>query len=219
MKLHEILEPGQRVKLENETRKRSWSSTVQDIADGIVITFSEEDRSLLGPEDRLVLVISGEKGLTRVRVKEVDEPSPAQGTLTLTSLEEDIKMIQRRAHFRMEKPLVEVAYRIVRQSNDLMSKEWHQAQVINLSGGGAFLKVKSDSGVLLGAQMMLRIKDLNTGETVNAVANVIRCTHKKDVADCYDINLSFAIIDERDRDKIIGWLFREQLERADHLQR
>ena len=216
MKLHETLEPGQSIKLESEARKKTWPSSIQAVDDHITVVFPQEDLEGLEPGAELAILIGADKGLTKMRVRVLGEPVPEPGTLNLAPLEEGAQVVQRRAHFRMEKPLVDVSYRIIRESADLMNKEWHDAEVINLSGGGAFIRVISESEILLGTQMMLRISDLSTDETINTVANVIRCTKKKEPADTYEINLNFAVIDEKDRDKLISWLFREQLERAGH---
>ena len=216
MKLPDILEPGQQIRIESEQLRESWSAYVLEINRNIVIGLAPGDKESAPPDKgtELVIVATNDKGMFKIKARVIKNSSKNQNTLILAPLERDIPVIQRRSHFRLEHPQICAHCRIIKESKSLLTKDWLEVEISDLSGGGARLKIHLQCSLPPNTQIMLRMKMPESSEVINVVGKVIRCVKIPEKTDRYEICLSFSIIDEKNRDTIVSWLFQQQLEKA-----
>ncbi len=216
MKLPDILEPGQQIRIESEQLRESRFACVLEINRNIVVELTPGDKESAPPDKgtELVIIATNDKGMFKIKARVIKNRGKNQNTLILAPLERDIPVIQRRSHFRLEHPQIRSHCRIIKESKDLLTKDWLEVEISDLSGGGTRLKIDLQYPLPPNTQIMLRMTMPESVEVISVVGKVIRCVKIPDKTDRYEICLSFTIIDEKDRDRIVGWLFQQQLEKA-----
>jgi len=210
-----ILRPGLFVMIEIEPEE-SWPFTIGSVSDDYETITCE--LMIDGPREikvdtdkELLVVCSTETGIYRfpTRVKEVGS-DPMHLTL---SIYKGAVHVQRREYFRLSRPLVLVKYRPVMAPEDLFTNELKDAPIKDLSGNGVSLIVPSEAEVEAGTPVRTEMQ-LASGKSVNLVGEVVRCIPNNPINGRSLMCIFFSLIEERDRDRIIGQLFREQLTRA-----
>jgi len=115
-------------------------------------------------------------------------------------LDKQYKFLQRRAYYRLLNPLISVRYKIHRGA-------FTPAMVADISGGGIGLivgqMIKKD--IVVDLEMVLP-----DGHVAYAIGKAVRVSSAKDV-NGYLVGVSFIRISEANRDKIIKYIFNEQL--------
>jgi c-di-GMP-binding flagellar brake protein YcgR len=194
----------------------SWPFTIGSVSDDYDTITCElminEPRSIkVDTNKELLVVCSTETGIYRfpTTVKEV-ENDPMRLTL---SLFKGAVHIQRREYFRLSRPLVLMKYRPVVSPEDLFTNELKDAPIKDLSGNGVSLIIPVEDEVEPGTPIRTEMQ-LASGKSVNLVGEVIRCITNEPINGRSLMCIYFSLIEERDRDKIISQLFREQLTRA-----
>jgi len=166
--------------------------------------------------DELMVVYSAEDGVYRFPMKVAKiEDDPANLMLTLAS---DATHIQRREFFRLNRPFVKAKYHPIGDAEDIFGSELIEAPVKDLSGNGIAFIISKAAELPSGTPVITEI-ELADGQRVSIAGEVIRCIPNEPIVDKSLLCIHFSLIEERDRDRIIGNLFREQLDRAGRRRR
>jgi c-di-GMP-binding flagellar brake protein YcgR len=161
--------------------------------------------------EELIIVCATESGIYKfpVRVTSI-EHDPIR--LTLSLLRGTVH-VQRREFFRLSRPLIRARYRPVSGPEDILTTDLIEAPVKDLSGNGlSFIIDQNDelpSGVPLRAEL-----ELGNRQVVSLIGQVVRCIPNEPINGKSLLCVHFALIDEHDRDRIVGQLFKEQIDRA-----
>jgi c-di-GMP-binding flagellar brake protein YcgR len=201
------------IEIESE---ESWPFTIGSVSDDYETITCElmidEPREIkVDVNKELLVVCSTETGIYRfpTRVTELDT-DPMRLTL---SLFKGAVHVQRREYFRLSRPLVLAKYRPVVAPEDLFTDEMKDAPIKDLSGNGVALIVPSNDEVEAGTPVRTELQ-LVSGKSVNLVGEVVRCIPNNPINGRSLMCIYFSLMEERDRDKLISQLFREQLTRA-----
>jgi c-di-GMP-binding flagellar brake protein YcgR len=137
--------------------------------------------------------------------------------LDLTLARETIH-VQRREFFRLSRPLVRAKYCPLTEPEDIFGDNLISAPVKDLSGNGIAFVIPKENELELGTPVRTEI-ELASGHYISLVGEVIRCISDEPIKDKSLLCVYFSLIEERDRDRIIGHLFREQIDRAGRRRR
>ncbi len=213
MDVHKILKPGQQINLECKTMNKSWNSSIFDFENGNVLVASpmeEMNYVFIKPDTPLIIVAASEAGMYRIPAKAIEN---RKGPFVLVIQPSDeISAIQRRQFFRLKNPDINLKYIIINTSDDYYSKNLKDANVIDLSGSGIAIELPKEEMVKPETKIKLQIHISDIDTTINAVGKAIRCMEQE--CGTLKICLHYIVIEEKDRDKIIGYLFKEQAKRG-----
>jgi len=132
------------------------------------------------------------------------EPFP----VWIVSLPENIDKIQQRAFVRLSTKL---PVSIVCLDNNQNGEEVEiPAWTRDISGGGMQLVVRKPLKV--GSNLHLTFRLLPDDPQIEAVAKVIRIEHPQPDRDIYWVGVNFVVIAEKDRSRIIRYIFQKQIE-------
>jgi len=213
MDVHKILKPGQQINLECKTMNKFWNSNIFDFENGNVLVASpmeEMSYVFIKPDTPLIVVAASEAGMYRIPVK-VIETRKSPFVLVLQPSDE-ISAIQRRQFFRLKDPDINLKYIIINTPADYSSKNLKDAKAIDLSGSGIAIELPKEEPVKPETKIKLQIHIPDIDTTINAVGKAIRCMEQE--RGTLKICLHYIVIEEKDRDKIIGYLFKEQAKRG-----
>ncbi|MHB8842322.1 MAG: flagellar brake protein [Candidatus Aquicultor sp.] len=220
MRKHKVLKPGLLVMIETKPGE-NWPFSIGSVSmDTKSITCElliENPRTLdikVGTE--LLVVCSVENGIFRFPTRLVAiENDPVQLTLALA---DEATHIQRRDFFRLSRPLVRAKYRPLNGPEDIFESEAIEAPVKDLSGNGVAFVIPIEDELPSGTPIRTEI-ELAGGQQVSLVGEVMRCIPNEPINGKSLLCIYFSLIDEHDRDRIVGQLFREQLDRAGRRRR
>ena len=91
-----------------------------------------------------------------------------------------------------------------------MKPEWKSAAILDLSGGGICFISNSveEKDTFLQVKFDMQLDD--KVETMYANASVMRCERNENNALLYDIHVKFRGLNQKEREKIIRYIFEEQ---------
>ncbi len=120
----------------------------------------------------------------------------------------------RREHFRLNKPGVRIGYKIVSEPEELLIEDFTVAAAEDLSGSGVALQLPAAEEAPVGTRIQLKIELVKANASIDAIGEVVRRSEDPKNKNQKIVHLNFTVIEEADRDKIIGYLFSEQIGRA-----
>jgi len=209
------LKPGEFVVIEVSPGE-NWPFTIGSVSDDYeTLTcelLMEQPRSTdISKGEELLIVCATESGIYKfpARVTGVEQ-DPVR--LSLSLLKGTVH-VQRREFFRLSRPYVIASYRAVNGPEDILSGELIEAPVKDLSGNGVGFIVPIENELKSGTPVRIEI-ELVGGRIVSLIGQVIRCIPNEPINGKSLLCIHFVLIDERDRDRIIGHLFKEQIDRA-----
>jgi len=126
----------------------------------------------------------------------------------------DSMQANRREHFRLNKPGVRIRYKIVSEPEDFLVEDFTDASIENLSGNGVTLQLPLEEEAPIGTRIRLKIELVKANAAMDAIGEVIRQSEDARSKDQNVVHLNFKVIEESDRDRIVGYLFNEQIGRA-----
>ncbi|MCL6472900.1 MAG: PilZ domain-containing protein [Firmicutes bacterium] len=220
MQASRFLRPGLLVAIEVNPGE-NWPFTIGYVSDdrqSITCEFLLEKNRHASIETgaELTLTYSAEDGIYRFRGKVV---KVTQDPLQISfSLIDNVEHTQRREFFRLIRPMVRARYRPIGGPEDIFDAELIEAPVKDLSGNGIALIIPKEDELPSGMPLVMEI-ELMSGRQINLIGEVIRCIPNDPVVGKSLLCVHFSVIEERDRDRIIGHLFREQLDRAGRKRR
>lgn len=220
MRKHKVIKPGLLVMIEvkpGENWPFSIGSVSEDLKSITCELLIEAPRAIgVSKGDELLVVCSVENGIFRfpTTVMEV-ENDPVQLTLAFVN---EATHIQRREFFRLSRPLVRAKYRPLNGPEDIFNSELIDAPVKDLSGNGVAFVIPIEDELPSGTPIRTEL-ELAGGQQVSLVGEVMRCIPNEPMVGKSLLCVYFSLIEERDRDRIIGQLFREQLDRAGRRRR
>ncbi|HEY3374508.1 MAG TPA: PilZ domain-containing protein [Candidatus Aquicultor sp.] len=221
MRESKVLKPGLFAMVEVKPNE-NWPfviGSVSDKADSITCELLVDEPRPINVKvgDELTLVCSTEVGVYRFPTKiTAIETDPIR--LTLAPQRDGATHIQRREFFRLSRPLVRASYRPLLGPEDIFHSELKEAPVKDLSGNGISFIISINEELAAGMPLRTEI-ELAGGRIVNLVGEVVRCLTNEPVMGKSLLCVHFSLIEECDRDRIIGQLFREQLDRAGRRRR
>jgi c-di-GMP-binding flagellar brake protein YcgR len=127
-------------------------------------------------------------------------------TITLEKCSE-IQRMQRRSFFRIQARL-RVVHDVEREGEECAELRHYEGQTLNISGGGMLLSTKIK--LELGDNLPLKLY-LSEQEYIAATGRVERIEFLS-TRDLYRAGIVFTIINEYDRDKIIAFVFKKEIE-------
>lgn len=216
MHARKILKPGLFAMVEL-TPDENWPFVVGSVAEDYKSVTCEPlierpGQLDIAPGSELLLVCSTENGIYRFPTKVLEvEQDPAR--LTLGLVFDGATHIQRREFFRLARPLVYARYRALTGPEDIFDRELKEAPVKDLSGNGLSFVIPIEDELQAGSPIKIEI-ELASRQIINLVGEVVRCLTDEPIKGKSLMCIHFSLIEERDRDRIIGQLFREQLDRA-----
>lgn len=215
MQTHKVLKPGLFITIEIRPGQ-NWPFTIGSTSDDYkTITcelLMEQPRSLdVKAGEEFLIVCAADSGIYKFpcRVTEIKQ-DPVQ--LKLSLLRGNVR-VQRREFFRLSRPLVRARYRPVNGPDDILSAELIEALVKDLSGNGMSFIIDKHAELPSGSPLRTEIEVAN-GHTIGLIGQVVRCIPDEPIMGKSLLCVHFALIDELDRDRIVGHLFKEQIERA-----
>ncbi|HOM02076.1 MAG TPA: flagellar brake protein [Acetivibrio sp.] len=130
-------------------------------------------------------------------------------SLLRVEITSEIKRIQRRDFFRFDCS-IPVSYRIVDKPGIYDNqRKFTKSYTRDLSGGGVCIRLKEriETGQLLRCEL-----SLNDFNKVSFLGRVVRLTEydKENDVYKYEIGIKFEEIEEKDRERIISYIFQEQ---------
>jgi len=131
--------------------------------------------------------------------------------LYLLAVPSKLKRIQLRDYVRVQ-TILPITYYLVKEEDQSVQDEAKETFSVDLSGGGVNLLVNEPVPVNALLNLQFSVKDhRNNDVTINAIARVKRKDPVRD-SKKNSLGLSFESISEKDRDILIGFLFRKLLE-------
>lgn len=215
MQSRTVLKPGQFITIE-VLPGQNWPFSIGSISDdGNTITcelLMERPRFVeIKTNEEFIIVCATESGIykfpTRVTLVEND---PVR--LTLSLLRGTVR-VQRREFFRLARPLVRARYRPVNGPDDILTADLIEAPVKDLSGNGLSFIIDKSAELPSGVPLRTEL-ELGNGHTISLIGQVVRCIPNEPIVGKSLLCVHFALIDEQDRDRIVGQLFKEQIDRA-----
>lgn len=198
---------------DNNDKSPYYSVKLQNIRKNEII---EVDLPMLGTQifsfkiNQIIRVtITQEDGIYSFSGEIIENNDDAKIPVMVIKLQSEIIKNQRRSFFRI-KCNCNIKYKIIEnESVNQYKNEFKNAAIIDLSGGGMCISCnqKIDKNILLECVIMLE----NNQEIV-AICKVIKS--KKDEesqSEVWKIGLVFHAISERSREKLINFVFQEQL--------
>jgi c-di-GMP-binding flagellar brake protein YcgR len=206
-------------KIELVENNISYKALIQDVNENqILIDMPTSDSKYytmhVGSE--LEFFISSPSEVIKYRSRVIGKKIENHIQLVVLNLPQVIGRIQRREYFRMP-VLLEAAYTLLAQNtaytriNDLKqmySNKMAKAITIDLSGGGVRIVIKES--IPSGSMLLLSI---NIPEEINIICKVIRAD-RDETDKNYKVALRFENIEERNRDKIISFIFKKLREQS-----
>lgn len=160
--------------------------------------------------DELIITCITENGIYRFPTKVNDIiQNPLQLTLDLLK---GANHLQRRDFFRLSRPQIRVRYRPIEGPEDIVNDDLSEVPVKDLSGNGIALIIPKEDELESGMPVKIEI-ELSSGQVINLVGEVVRCLPNQPINDRSLLCIYFSLIEEKERDRIVGHLFREQLNR------
>ncbi len=184
-----------------------WSEG-NDIA-FIAAPIQEGDYYPIRPGTSMSIFFSNKAEFYRFSASLTDKSVKGNLPLLKIKVTSDFERIQRRQFFRFE-CILPVKYRTVDSENALRNIKTPFADTItrDLSGGGACiaLKEKVEKDIIIECE--LSIPEFNTIAFLGKVKRLSPCEAKGIYK--YEIGVEFIKIDNKDREAIIGYIFKEQ---------
>lgn len=207
------LEVNQSVTIEisaGENNKKYYSSKVVSVSSAEMVILAPMERGVLVPlrtGDLITVSYNDDNAIYSFDAHVQSRQGGVEQTVSV-DCPKDIRRVQRRNFVRIDVGLPLVYYFI-----DEAIGEYSQAftgRTCDISGGGLQFSTEQsiDSGMVLDMNI-----DLGDDERVSAIGKVVRAipVNKGGVVK-YSIGVQFTMIDERDRDKIIKFIFQKQRE-------
>ena len=127
-------------------------------------------------------------------------------TLTLEKSSE-VQRMQRRSYFRIQARL-RVIFNIERDDNETAELRQNEGQTLNISGGGMLLSTKSKLEIGDNLPLMLYLSEQ---DGIVATGRVERLEYLSSKG-LYRAGIVYAAIHEHDRDKIIAFVFKREID-------
>ncbi len=220
MQVSKFLKPGLLVSIEVSSGE-NWPFTIGYVSEDFKsiicdLLLDHHHQVEVKSGNELAIVYSAEDGIYNFKAKVSDvEYDPLKLNLTLT---EDAAHTQRREFFRLIRPFVRARYHAISGPKDMSDAKLIEAPVKDLSGNGIAFIISTEDELPPGTPLATKI-ELSNGRVVSLIGEVIRCIPNEPVFGKSLLCVHFSVIEERDRDRIIGHLFREQLDRAGRKRR
>lgn len=215
MQAREVLKPGQLITIEVGPGE-NWPFAIGFISDDYEILtcelLIEQPRSIAinGSEELLITCIT-EGGIYKFPTKVIGiEQGSARFTLSLLK---GIIHVQRREFFRLSRPYVLAKYRPVSGPEDILSGELTEASVKDLSGSGIAFIIPMEDRLAPGMPVRIEI-ELAGGHIARLIGQVARCVPDEPISGRSLLCVHFELVDEQDRDYIVGQILKERIDRA-----
>ncbi|AVX20750.1 MULTISPECIES: flagellar brake protein [Carboxydocella] len=134
---------------------------------------------------------------------EVISRATAPQAILSISIPESVNRVQRRNYVRLDDSVPLTFYKL--QEDDITGTD---TVTKDISGGG--VRIEIPQPLELGTELELHLK--LPKDKIIAVGKVVRCLPLEKPKKGYNIGIQFTIIEERDRDKIIKYIFDRQRE-------
>lgn len=161
----------------------------------------------LRPETLITVIVTGENALYQFESKVLTTEISPLPLLVITK-PKDMQKVQRRSFFRI-KVSIPVEYRPLQDILENSNEEFKLAETVDLSGGGALLLLSEEFPKETILELRLHLKE-NT--VVPAVGRVVLIKDEKRRDKKKMLAVEFIVIEERERDKIIKFVFEKQRE-------
>lgn len=113
-----------------------------------------------------------------------------------------------RQFFRLQGIDVPIDFKIVSELLDIVSAEYKQGHLRDISAGGVSFVTNEN----IEKGMEVRIKLPVNDDILNLMGKVVHISESSDESDEFEISLKFVFIDDHEQDKIVGFIFKKQLE-------
>ncbi|MDI6799709.1 MAG: PilZ domain-containing protein [Actinomycetota bacterium] len=214
MNLDKVFQRGLEVDIYSKALDQSWKSEVFGVDEGLILAQLPSDGAdieRLRPNVRLKLSALAETGRYNLET----EVFELRGDISLLALKplKEASVIQRREFYRLRNPNIGLKYRLVETSQDLYSSRLYFARALDISGGGAAIEIPNDPDIKVKKRIRLQIHLPSLEESINIVGEILGATLGDD--GFLTVRVYFNTIKESDRDKVIGFLLKEQAIRRD----
>lgn len=193
-----------------ENCKKYYSSKVVSVASAEVVMLAPMERGVLVPlrnGELITISYNDDNAIYSFDTHVLNRQGGVEQTITLESPTE-VRRVQRRNFVRIDVGLP-LVYHFVDESIGEYS-EGFEGRTADISGGG--LRFETEQAIEENI-MLDMIIDLGCGERISAFGQVVRAFQvNKGSGIKYSIGVQFTMIDERDRDKIIKFIFQKQRE-------
>jgi c-di-GMP-binding flagellar brake protein YcgR len=153
------------------------------------------------------IVLTGENALFQFESKileEITDPLP----LLVISKPKNMQKVQRRNFFRI-KVTIPVEYRVLPDILETSTEEFKFAETVDISGGGTLLLISEEFPKETILELKLHLKE---NLIVPAVGRVVFTKDEKRKDKKKMVAVEFIVIEEREREKIVKFVFEKQRE-------
>lgn len=212
--MNTLLQVNMRLQIEIKRgeKQEKYFSRIEDIQDNnliIAMPLSKGEIVSLHPGDEINVIAFAGSSLYQF-LSRVQERRMGNIPLLLISkpTDDDIKKVQRRSFFRIQ-AAVPVQFRCLKDLGSISYDEFMEATTKDISGGGILLLLKKEIPKDTILEMKIR---LNEKTIVPAVGRVVFVKEGKDKDKRREVAVEFMVIEDRDREKIVKFVFQTQLE-------
>lgn len=195
--------------ISNEENMKNYATQVEDIIGDIIILGAPLEKGRIvsvaeGTEIKVGFVESETVFCFKARVlRLIRKKLP----LLLVKKEGQVKKIQRRDFYRL-RTLIPIKYKLIgNDASDNMAEDIFDGIVKDISGGGILMltekKLKENDVILI----QLKLRDYGKHQIKG---RVVRINTMNSTADKIEVGIMFEELDDKTRDNIIAFIFKEQ---------
>ncbi len=211
--MKEKFKVGQTVQLDilDGEYKGNYYSRIEDLpADEIIVVASppvaDGSAALVKVGNKIHMFYWDSMAQYAFEAKVIASANGKAPTITLEKCSE-VQRMQRRSYFRIQARL-RVVFNIERDDDESTEPQHYEGQTLNVSGGGMLLSTNTKLDV--GDNLPLKLY-LSEQEHIKATGRVERIEYLG-AKGLYRAGIVFVMIYENDRDKVIAFVFKKEIE-------
>lgn len=207
--MEEKLKVNQRIQLNivEEPEKGNYYSRVEDIVETgtIVVAAPIKDGAVVDVREKVNILFWDNTSQYAFEAKVIDRKNVGLATITIKKCSE-LQRMQRRSYFRIQ-AMLKVIFNIEKEDEGAKRHDC-EGLTLNISGGGVLLSTKTRIEIGTNLNMIIYLSEHEYITVIGRVERVDFLSTKK----LYHAGIDFFMIYENDRDKVVAFVFKKELE-------